>query len=443
MTLHDKPNSHSRIVLSLTLVIITHSVMGFYALKGLLAYVIPSALWTLLFIVILLLTNGLEQLSTWTYRPVVLVALLTAFTQTACLYFIALFTEFGRSPYSFTPLWIAINVAYFTAPILTQEFTRAYVIKSVPRNKRYAGLVLIALLFVLLKLPVSSFFTQRSLADLVKFVTLEVIPAGAQSLLATYLALLGGPLASIAYVWTLEAFNWLMPILPNPPWGLKALISTLVPAMSLVVVNESIPITKMVAEGLAGRELVRYARTKRMRTQKLKEFLSLAAGLVLVIIAWSATGVLGYQVTLVASGSMRPTMDVGDVIVAVQTPAERIMKGDIIQYWRSGFDAPIVHRVMEVKSSGGALIVVTKGDANNAPDEPILVTPKQKLLKVVLTMPKIGWISIALKSAVSSVMAYLLENPLITYVLLIVVVNVLTMYALRHVAGLRKLGGRR
>lgn len=406
MFLYDSLNYYSRLMLSLILVVAIYVIVNLCTFKGVFAYVLPSALWMLLFLVVLLLMGGLEQLRMWTYRPAVLIALLMAVMQIVCLYFTALFTELGRSPYSFTPIGMAINIVYFTAPILAQEVTRTYTIKSMPKNRRYTGLILITLLFTILRLSVSSLLVQRSPTDLIKFVASEVIPTGAQSLLATYLALIGGPLASIAYMWTLEASNWLMPILPNPPWGLKSLISTLVPAMGLVVINESTSITKMVSTGILRRDEAKRIRTKRVQAQRSKELLSLAIGLVLTIMVWSTTGMLGCQVTVVAGGSMRPTMDVGDVIVVVQTPAEKIGEGDIIQYWKSGFDAPITHRVIEVKNSGGALIVVTKGDANNAPDEPILVTPRQKLLKVVFTIPKVGWASIALKGAVSSVMVY-------------------------------------
>ncbi|MEM2214937.1 MAG: signal peptidase I [Candidatus Nezhaarchaeales archaeon] len=442
MSLRDLLDNRIRVVLSLILVVAVYLAMNFLVLRGMLAYVVPSALWMASFLMILHLMGGLEQLSLWTHRPVVLIAFLTAAMQIVCLYFIALFTELGRSPYSFTPMGVAINIAYFTAPILAQETARAYAIRCAPKSKKYAWLVLVTLLFTLLRLSTSSLIAQRSSADTIKFVTSEVIPAGAQSLLATYLALMGGPLASIAYMWTLEASKWLIPILPNPPWGLKALISTLIPAIGLVIISESMPVMKMMAVGVMRREEVRRVKTKSVRAQKSKELLSIVVGLVLMITIWSTTGMLGCQVTVVASGSMRPTMDVGDVIVAVQMPVEKIVEGDIVQYWRSGLDAPITHRVVEVKSSGGTFILVTKGDANSVLDEPVVVMPKQKLFKVMFVMPKVGWASIALKSALSSTMMYLIENPPITYILLAIAINALVIYVLTHVVGLRRIRSR-
>jgi len=157
---------------------------------------------------------------------------------------------------------------------------------------------------------------------------------------------------------------------------------------------------------------------------------------------WGASGALGCRASVVASGSMRPAMDVGDVIVAVQVPADKVRVGDVIQYWRSGLDAPVTHRVVEVRASGGALIIVTKGDANNAPDDPILVVPRQKLWKVVLTIPKVGWASIALKSALSSAVTYLAGNQLLAWAMIVATISA-TAYALLRFNASKRLGARR
>jgi signal peptidase len=134
----------------------------------------------------------------------------------------------------------------------------------------------------------------------------------------------------------------------------------------------------------------------------------MAIAITALILLWGSTGLLGFQPSIIASGSMRPTLEVGDIAVTVQTRPENIKVGDIIQYWRQGETAPIIHRVIQIERAGGITYIVTKGDANNAPDEPITVT--QTVGKVVLIIPKIGWISIALKTAISTAASYIQNN---------------------------------
>jgi len=59
--------------------------------------------------------------------------------------------------------------------------------------------------------------------------------------------------ASIAYLGILEAFEWLSPILPNPPWALKALITTLIPVAGFLIVSETVSPFKLLQLGIISR----------------------------------------------------------------------------------------------------------------------------------------------------------------------------------------------
>jgi signal peptidase len=157
--------------------------------------------------------------------------------------------------------------------------------------------------------------------------------------------------------------------------------------------------------------------TGRLRRAKKSSSLSwMAIAIIAVILVWGSTGLLGFQPTIIASGSMKPTLDVGDIAITVQTRPETIKTGDIIQYWREGEQAPVIHRVIEVYKSGGTTYFITKGDANNAPDDPI--TPTRTVSKVILTIPKLGWISIHLKTFIANAWTFFINNPAIAYAML-------------------------
>jgi signal peptidase len=346
-------------------------------------------------------------------------AVLTAALQIVALIFVSLFTSFGKSPYAFTPTAIIINVAYFSSALIAFELSRAHLIKSCPKRKIFTGIALTALFYAFISFPPTKFLTLSASVETAKFLGSDFLPALAQSLFATYLALLGGPAASIAYLGTLEAFEWLSPILPNPPWALKALITTLIPVVGFLTVNETVSSFKLMQLGIISRAEVK---SPIRRTKKSSSLSWITIAMISVILVWGSTGLLGFQPSVIASGSMMPALDVGDIVITVQTSPEKIKVGDIIQYWRQGDPAPIVHRVTQINRAGGTTYIVTKGDANNAPDDPITVT--QTIAKVVLVIPKLGWISIALKTAIAEAWSSLSANTTLAYATLVAVASV-------------------
>lgn len=400
-------NSASILILAL----LAYIILNVYRPGGLMVYFLPILCWSTVAIIILRI-YGTEKIRLWFSRPVAFVALLTAVLQIVALIFVSLFTSFGRSPYAFTPTAIAINVAYFSSALIAIELSRACLIKSCPKRKIFTGIVLTTIFYAFISIPMVRFTTPKTPAETVKFLGSELLPTLAQSLLTTYLALLGGPVASIAYLWTLKAFEWLSPILPNPPWAMKALATTLVPVVGFLSVSDSVSPFKLIQLGIVSRSELR---SRMVRAKKSTELLWIAIAVTGVILVWSSTGLLGFQPSIIASGSMRPTLDVGDIAITVQTRPEKIKVGDIIQYWRQGDPAPTIHRVIEVNYAGGVAYIVAKGDANDAPDDPITVT--QTVGKVILVIPKIGWVSIILKTAISKAFSFLQNNFAAAYAL--------------------------
>ena len=359
---------------------------------GLTIYLLTITCWLTVAFAILKtsMKEGANLLSWRLSKPLILNAAIIGILQIVILVFAGLFTAFGISPYTHTPMAMTISVAYFSSALLGLELSRAYLIKSCPKRKVFIGIASIALFYTFISIPLTRFITPKTAAETAKFIGSDLLPTLAQSLLATYLALLGGPTASIAYLGTLEAFEWLCPILPNPPWAIKALITSLIPVIGFLTVNENVSPFKLMQLGIISRS---EATGRTRRTKKSSSFSWITIAVIAVILVWGSTGLLGFQPTVIASGSMRPTLDVGDMVIVLSTPAKTIKIGDIIQYQTA--QEPTIHRVIDKYEAGGTTWFVTQGDANNAPDDP--VNERQVMGKVVLTIPKLGWISIYLK----------------------------------------------
>ncbi len=90
---------------------------------------------------------------------------------------------------------------------------------------------------------------------------------------------------------------------------------------------------------------------------------------------------------VVATGSMAPAIQVGDVVLVWPIDPDKLEEGDIIRYKGDGYT--VIHRVVEVNGRDtDDLQLITKGDANNGNDSP--VSREQIIGKVILKIPYIG-----------------------------------------------------
>ena len=246
-------------------------------------------------------------------------------------------------------------------------------------------LLMVYLLFVFIKIPLMRFsvLSFSNPLEATRFIGENILPFVAMSLFASYLAYWGGASAAIGYMGVLQMFEWFSPVLPDLPWTLNALVSTVAPATGFLIIQSSIQTTQKTSV------------LRRLGLQKKDPMLSWTGVVIVsVVILFFSLGFFGVQPTVVYSGSMRPTMDVGDIAIVSKVPVENIKQGDIIQFKKG--DLTVIHRVFEVYSQGNTKLFTTKGDANSDPDvEPVV--PEQIIGKTVFILPKIGWIPIVVK----------------------------------------------
>jgi len=192
-------------ILIIVLIISFYLFSGLTSFKELMAYIIPIICWGALALTILHIC-GLENLRQWFNKQAIMAAILIAALQLSALIGVSFFTSFGKSPYAHTPTTIPLYIAYFTSPLIAFELSRAYLIKSCPKKRIFIGIALLSLFYTFISYPLTKLLSLGEPAETAKFIGLSLLPTLAQNIFATYLALLGGPAASIAYLGVLEAF---------------------------------------------------------------------------------------------------------------------------------------------------------------------------------------------------------------------------------------------
>jgi signal peptidase len=139
--------------------------------------------------------------------------------------------------------------------------------------------------------------------------------------------------------------------------------------------------------------------------------MSRGASIIRQVLAWGvllcALGLLAVCVVIpkaagatpytILTGSMQPTYPPGTLVVARPTPFDQIDIGDVVTYQlTSGRSEVVTHRVIgRTKDSEGRPALITQGDANNTPDEKLVIA-KQVKGTLWYSAPKLGRVSNAL-----------------------------------------------
>jgi signal peptidase len=202
---------------------------------------------------------------------------------------------------------------------------------------------------------------------------------------AGVLGALYSPLAGLVYGVLAGAVPaYLLPLLPDLPGSALSLIAA---AVHVVVVVAALG--------------ARYVVSLREAAQpsSVRGLAAVTAVALLVAVFMKR----GYYVAVVATGSMRPTIEPGDLVVIAPVSPEDLRPGMIVAY--VGYDdSLVVHRLIEVRETPGGMVIVTRGDANPAPDPPF---PASRLAgRVAAVVPKLGLPQLFLAERLGSVVAF-------------------------------------
>lgn len=314
--------------------------------------------------------------------PLAVTAFLVAFCQIAVLIIAGLFLGFGYSPYDHQPSGVLRNMLYLFTLLAAVELLRAFLAARFKQRHPLVSFILVSFFLSMLRIAPATFGQFDNIQSSIQIIGERLLPSLAQNMLATLLAWLGGPLASIAYLGILQLFEWLSPILPNLGWFVTAFIGTVLPAFGMLIVYN-----RFIAE--PGEQELSEDRKNGSVTSW-----ALVAVFTLVLVGFN-TGLFGVHPSLIGSGSMSPSLMVGDIVITQYVPVEEIRVGDVISFREYG--QSIIHRVVKIMNDADQVSLITQGDANNTPDPP--VTSSSYEGKVVFIIPKIGWVSIFIRNA--------------------------------------------
>ncbi len=117
---------------------------------------------------------------------------------------------------------------------------------------------------------------------------------------------------------------------------------------------------------------------------------------VLLILAVVVGMVLGlWRFAVIDTGSMRPTLNPGDVAVLTSEPTADLRKGQIVAFHPPGEPhLTVTHRAVSVEHIKHGVIFQTKGDANNARDAWRAQISGNTVWHEDFKLPKLGYLAV-------------------------------------------------
>ena len=122
------------------------------------------------------------------------------------------------------------------------------------------------------------------------------------------------------------------------------------------------------------------------------------------VLSLSGISFLGFRIYKVGSGSMKPYLNINDIIIVKN--CDDYMLNDVVTY-KNGSEY-VTHRIVFINNNE----VITKGDANNAQDDPIT---KDKIVgKLIYIFHIFGFLSFLLSKPFTWVLIFIV-GFLVTY----------------------------
>ncbi len=292
---------------------------------------------------------------------------------------------FGKSPYAHTVVGIMRNIVTVGLPLVGGECIRSYMIHSVTKDKRHRMMISITIVMILLDVDMTRFLTEGSVEKVVTYGAEQLLPSIGHQMLGTVLVAYGGAIGGIIYAGMVQGFEWLTPILPDINWLMRGVVGIVMPLLAMNVVMQHYEV------------LSKRVKTYKEPIEGLGKWLPSA--ILSVLFIWFTVGVFPIYPSAIATGSMQPMIDPGDVVIIQKMQEiedlEGLKVGDTIQFKRG--DILINHRIIEiVEGADGLLRYRTKGD-NNSVEDPELVEMNDVKGIIIGVIPKIGWPTLLFK----------------------------------------------
>lgn len=306
------------------------------------------------------------------------------------IYLFGLFIGFSKNVYNFDFVSIINNIVPVIILIFVSEILRYIINSKIKDSYLLLGLSLIVftmidITFTLNATNFGDFYT------VLKVIGLFVLPSLGKNFLFTYLSVKVGFKPNMVYRYLMDIPKYILPIIPNFGAYVESIIYIAFPILVFIIIYNNLK--------KVDRKVNRIIKSKKSKKTIITYYIIIP---LLIITVALTSGYFKYQAIVVATGSMSPNINKGDIVVVKKLSDNEIRNlkiGDILVFNRE--NKIVVHRIYKIYSSGDEIFFKTKGDNNNAPDS-YLIEIHEILGIVKLKVRYIGYPTVALYERINS-----------------------------------------
>lgn len=341
-----------------------------------------------LFILILIfITNwifGIQEHKSIIEKDIILSIIIYLILYYLIIYIIGYFIGFTKSIYNLKPTSLLQNIFPVIITIPAIELLR-YIINTRTRTKT-SLIILSYIAFTLTSITVLvSDMYSGSAPDLnmiIEQMGLFIFPIIATNILTTYLSINIGYQTAIVYRYLMEIPIYILPIFPKFGNYIDSILRISIPIFILLWIYNKVKKNEI-------KKIVIIEKDRLINIQRILMLLTVT------IIVYFISGLFRYQALVIATGSMHPDINVGDIVIIDKKSNNKkeYYEGEVITYQKES--TLICHRIIKKKIVGDDVYYETKGDFNDTPDQ-ILVESDKVVGKVKYKIKYLGYPTVLL-----------------------------------------------
>lgn len=237
--------------------------------------------------------------------------------------------------------------------VILREYLRYNIMCKAEGNRLVIATSII--MFIWIDVTIALFHREfTSSYNIFVFFALTMLPAIINNISFSYITYKVGYKPVILYSLVISLYYYILPIVPNPSDYIASIIQFFLPIILCYKV---------------------FSFFKKYRDEDVDRLYRkhnygwlIASGIITIVLVYFTSGYFKFWAIAVASGSMSPNINKGDVVVIekIDDNYDSIKKGDVLAF--NYEHVTIVHRVINVVHDGNHYYYYTKGDANKNED---------------------------------------------------------------------------
>lgn len=338
-----------------------------------------------IFIVLIIsyLLLGMEKEKSRYNKDIILSLLIYIAIYYITTYLFGLFIGFNKNVYSSNIILILKNIVPIIILIPLSELLRYIINSKIKDNYILLGLSIFVftLIDTTITIQASSF---KNFYDTLKVIGLFILPSLSKNYLLTYLTIKVSYKPNLVYRYLMELPRYILPIVTSFGVYIESVIYISFPIIVFIIIYND----------FKKREKKNIILSSKFK--KNTKFIYYIVTIILITIVSLTSGYFKYQAIVIATGSMTPNINKGDMVVIEKVApkdAKKLKEGEVLAFKRE--DKIVVHRIYKIYTSGNEIFFKTKGDHNNAPDG-YLTEAKEILGTVKFNIRYIGYPTVAL-----------------------------------------------